>query len=144
LSSAVSLGGAQYGGKTGSPTEAFYMRNNIIHASKTAFAVATADMWDEDYNYFSSTDITRGMDYLHLNYTIDVAGYRMVSGQGTHTNISGNFVKTPKLTNPGGGDITLPAGSPLIDAGVPVPNLSDRPGVDYKGIAPDLGATEQS
>jgi hypothetical protein len=33
----------------------------------------------------------------------------------------------------------LPAGSPLIDAGLPVPNISDRPGIDFQGSAPDIG-----
>jgi hypothetical protein len=143
LSSAVTLGGYQYGGTSGSWTEAFYLRNNIIHASKVAFGISTGDMWNEDYNYFNSSDVTRGIDYVGVKYTTDVAAYRLASGQGAHTNVSGNFVTTPRLANPGGANITLPAGSPLIDAGTALPNLSDRAGIDYTGVAPDLGATER-
>ena len=47
------------------------------------------------------------------------------------------------LADPAGGDLGLAAGSPFVDAGVPVPNVSDRPGVDYTGAAPDLGAVER-
>ncbi|HEV8635539.1 MAG TPA: hypothetical protein VG370_15040, partial [Chloroflexota bacterium] len=47
------------------------------------------------------------------------------------------------LAAPAAGDLTLLPGSPLVDGGVPVPNVSDRPGLDYAGAAPDLGATER-
>ncbi|MGN6809572.1 MAG: hypothetical protein ACTHMP_01765, partial [Thermomicrobiales bacterium] len=46
------------------------------------------------------------------------------------------------LADPAMGALTLAPGSILIDAGTPVPNISDLAGVNYQGTAPDLGATE--
>jgi hypothetical protein len=139
-------GGDQYAGG-GPDTEAFYLRNNIIHGTRYAFGAPTGTgKWDEDYNYFSSTDTGRGLRYGSRTggrYTTDVAGYRHASGQGAHTNLAGDFITPPRLANPSTGDLTLPADSPLIDAGTPVPNLSARPGQDYSGRAPDLGAFER-
>ncbi|MBI4507094.1 MAG: hypothetical protein HY691_16300, partial [Chloroflexi bacterium] len=103
----------------------------------------TADgRWDEDYNSFSTTDAGRGLRY-GTSYTTDVRAYRAASGQGAHTNVASDFVTAPALQNPAAGDLSLPAGSALVDAGVPVSNLSDRAGVDYRGAAPELGAREQ-
>ncbi|HEY3078810.1 MAG TPA: hypothetical protein VGM69_02770, partial [Chloroflexota bacterium] len=46
------------------------------------------------------------------------------------------------LGNPTGGVLAPPPTSPFVDAGVPVANVSDRPGTDFLGTAPDLGANE--
>jgi hypothetical protein len=144
LSASITNGGADYGGGSGGALDAFYLRNNIIRGTSYAFVVDSAGMWNEDYNSFSTSDVTRGLQYLLKNYTTSVATYRLDSGQGAHTNINADFITAPVLNNPLAGDITLPTVSPLIDAGVRVPNLSDRPGVDFMGAAPDLGATEES
>lgn len=37
---------------------------------------------------------------------------------------------------------TLTGGSPLIDTGIVIPNISDLPGVNYTGNRPDMGAYE--
>jgi hypothetical protein len=135
-------GGAQSAG-TGPSPEAFYLRNNILRASKEAFEAPTAaGRWNEDYNSFSTSDPTRGLVF-GTRFTTDVAAYRAASGQGSHTNLSGSFIAPPALVDPAAGDLRLPVGSPLVDAGVPVPNVSDRAGIDYSGSAPDLGAREQ-
>jgi hypothetical protein len=48
------------------------------------------------------------------------------------------------LASPRDGDLTPRGGAnPLVDGGTPIPNISDRPGVDYRGAAPDLGAIER-
>jgi hypothetical protein len=48
------------------------------------------------------------------------------------------------LADPRDGDLTPRGGAnPLVDGGVPIPNISDRPGVDYRGAGPDLGAVER-
>jgi hypothetical protein len=99
-------------------------------------------MWNEDYNHFSTSDPNRGLKF-GARFGTDVAGYRAASGQGAHTNVSSNFISPPTLINPAAGDLRLPAGSPLIDAGTRVPNVSDRAGVDYAGSAPDLGSRER-
>jgi hypothetical protein len=95
--------------------------------------------WDEDYNHFVTTDPGRGLAYNAYTYRANVSSYRVASGQGAHTNLFGSFSGDMPLTNPTNGDLRLPSGSPLIDAGVPVANVSDRPGVDFQGAAPDIG-----
>src|SRR4030095_4701174 len=100
---------------------------------------ATTTNWDEDYNYFFTTHATKGVQYGGVAYT-SVASYRAASGQGTHSNAAGDFrTAIPTFVNAGMGDLHLLAGSPLIDAGTPIPNLSDLPGVNFGGAAPDLG-----
>jgi hypothetical protein len=143
VTSADVSGGARYG-SSGTSNESVYLRNNIIHTTRQVFDVASAAMWNEDYNSLTTSDTTRGLRYLAKAYTTDMAGYRAASHQGAHTNVGANFVTSPGLSNPVAGDLTLPSGSPLIDAGVAVPNISDRAGVDFRGAAPDLGAVEHS
>jgi hypothetical protein len=139
-------GAGQYAGG-GSSGERFYMRNNILRTTRYAFQVGA---WDEDANSFTTSDAGRGLSAESNRWTSDVAAYRVAyaaaHGQTTRTNVGGDFV-TPsdtRLSNPAAGDLTLAAGSPFVDGGVVVPNVSDRPGVDYAGGAPDLGATETS
>ncbi len=141
-------GGNQYAGG-GKESERFYLRNNIFRMTRYAFSppvnsAGKADCWDEDYNFFFTSDPTRGLNYG--NNRLDVATYRAASDQGAHANIddTGNAFRTePMLTDGAGGNLTPSAGSPQIDAGVPMPNINDRAGIDYRGNAPDLGARER-
>src|SRR5439155_4295333 len=145
-------GAGQYAGGGSSP-ERFYLRDNVLRATRYAFQAAA---WDEDANSFSTADPTRGLVAYGQRWGQDVAAYRAAalaaSGRATSTNAAwdpttgaGAFTAPTDawLTDPAGGDLTLAPGSPLIDAGVPVPNLSDRPGIDFTGSAPDLGASER-
>jgi hypothetical protein len=107
-------------------------------------APGTAGKWDEDYNFFATTDPTRGMNYGSANKAT-VTIYRTATGGGAHTNLptmdpTQDFHSLPDawLTNPTAGDLTLKAGTPAIDAGVVVPNITET----YNGSAPDLGAVE--
>ena len=101
------------------------------------------DRWNEDYNFFFTFDSSRGMNYGSTNYP-QVATYRSVSGQGQHSNVGlTTFSTQPALADPMAGNLSLSAGAVQIDAGVPIPNISDRSGVDYGGSAPDLGARER-
>ncbi|MBI4506697.1 MAG: hypothetical protein HY691_14275, partial [Chloroflexi bacterium] len=53
-------GSGQFAGG-GAASEAFYLRNNVIHATRYAFSAPTVEgRWDEDSNAFSTTDRTRG------------------------------------------------------------------------------------
>jgi hypothetical protein len=136
-------GGAQFAASGPSP-EAFYLRNNLIRSARYAFeAPRAAGAWDEDYNYFVTTDPGRGLSYSNTTYRSNVQAYRDASGQGAHTNVAADFTVDVQLMNPSGGDLRLPADSPLVDAGVPVPNLSDQPELDYHGAAPDIGYQER-
>ena len=137
-------GGNQYAGG-GPNTERFYLRNNIFRTTRYVFAApsnapGTADRWDEDYNYFATAAADRGFSYSGSRVT--VAAYRTASGQGAHSNRSGDFHVEPGLADATSGKLALATGSPQIDAGIPIPNISDRPGIDYRGAAPDLGAHE--
>jgi hypothetical protein len=134
-------GGARFAQDDGQP-EDFYLRNNIFRVTGAGFMVPTPltqDRWHEDYNYFGTTDTSRGMRIGNTPYTTDVAAYRSATGQGAHTNLSGNFITLPVLSNPANGDLSLPPNSPLIDAGVVVPNIAENCGSN-----PDLGAKEMS
>jgi Protein of unknown function (DUF1565) len=140
-------GGNQYAGG-GPNSERFYLRNNIFRMTRYGFAApsntpGTADHWDEDFNFFATTATDRGVSYGGSRTS--VGGYRSASGQGANSNRGdqpGTFHTEPGLVDPGNGNLALAPGSPQIDAGTPVPNISDRPGIDYRGNAPDLGARE--
>lgn len=87
---------------------------------------------------------------------ISVAGRPAEYGNGLHTNKIGPgksdvaftgpangsgsvSILDALLTNPQSGDLSIKPGlNPLIDAGVPIPNVSDC----FNGSAPDLGAIE--
>jgi hypothetical protein len=139
-------GGARYAG-AGGPPERFFLRNNIFRVTHYAFDLPPNQLrqsWDEDYNHFFTNDPRgRGLKYGDRNFD-SMDGYRRNSGQGEHSNLSGGpRTADPALGNPAAGDLSLPPGSPFIDAGVVVPNIVDRPGVDFSGAAPDLGARER-
>ena len=136
-------GGAQYA-STGSSPEAFYLRNNLIRATRYAFeAPKAAGAWDEDSNYLVTTDPGRGLSFNGVTYRENVQAYREASGRGARTNVASGFGADVQLADPAAGDVRLPADSPLVDAGVPLPNLSDRAGVDFQGAAPDIGHEER-
>jgi hypothetical protein len=140
-------GGNQYAGGGGNP-ERFYLRNNIFRMTRYAFAPPantskSAERWDEDYDFFFTSDPARGINYG--SNRLDLAAYRTASGQGGNANradSSAGFRTEPALADPQNGTLALAPGSPQIDAGVVVPNIADRPGIDYRGNAPDLGAQE--
>jgi hypothetical protein len=139
-------GGEQSAGGGASP-EAFYLRNNVLRFTRSGFGAPGAPgRWDEDHNHFASANTSRGLQYGGTTFTTDVAGYRAKSGQGQHTNLAGSFVAAAAadgaLAAPAAGDLRLRPGAPFVDAGARVPNLSDRPGVDFAGSAPDLGSRE--
>jgi hypothetical protein len=139
-------GGAQHAGSGPNP-EAFYLRNNLFRFTRYAFEAPGVPRWDEDYNHFATTSRTRGLFYGGREYTTNVAAYRAASGQGAHSNVIGDFVTASvldgQLVRATAGDLRLVDGSAFVDAGVPVPNISDRAGVDFRGAAPDLGANER-
>ena len=132
-------GGALFASWGPSP-EPMYLRNNLIRATHYVFDTPRpVGTWNEDYNHFATTDGSRGLQYGRVNYVTNVQEYRDASGQGGHTNVAGDFTTDVALVNAASGDLRLPGGSRLIDAGVAVPNVSDRPGVDFQGAAPDIG-----
>jgi hypothetical protein len=136
-------GANDFAGGSSTP-EQFYLRNNIVRATRYAFRVST---WNETANSFSTTDVSRGLAVHGQGWTADdVDAYRAAhlaaTGQTTTTNVGGHDFVTPPdalLSNPTAGDLTLAPGSPFVDGGVVVPNVSEP----FTGDAPDLGATER-
>lgn len=141
-------GGNQYAGG-GANAERFFLRNNIFRMTRYAFAppvnsLKTVDRWDEDYDFFFTSDPSRGINYG--GNRVDLAAYRAASGQGANANRadqSGNFRTEPALADAPGGNLALAPDSPQIDAGVVVPNIADGAGGTIRGNAPDLGAKER-
>jgi hypothetical protein len=157
-------GSAQYGGG-GPQAETFFMRNNILRATRWAFQ---APNWDQDANHFSTTDTTgRGLLAQSLTFLTDVTGFRNSyagTGNQTRTNVgwdgtavtpTGNFVTATVdgwLTSAASGNVTLSSSAPIVDGGVRVANVSDFHDAAgnstapnrYRGNAPDLGATERA
>ena len=116
----------------------------MIRATRYAFeAPKAAGAWDEDSNYLVTTDPGRGLSFNGVTYRENVQAYREASGRGARTNVASGFGADVQLADPAAGDVRLPADSPLVDAGVPLPNLSDRAGVDFQGAAPDIGHEER-
>jgi hypothetical protein len=113
-------GGVQAAGG-GPDQESFYLRNNLFIFTRYAFDGPFWDdvEWNEDYNYFATSDPARGMDQYNT-----IEAYRTGSGEGEHTNTFGNLH-----------DVIQPDDPRLIDAGVVVPNLDEM----YTGAAPDIG-----
>ncbi len=135
-----------------------------------ASATAAALQWDEDYNYRHTTadgpnGAGRGLAYAGTNYTT-MAAYRTATThgatkpqQGTHSNdgLPGGGLSNTTFTvspytapnNQFAGDpqagyrvLALTSISVFRAAGVVVPGLMDRAGVDYAGALPDLGAMQ--
>jgi hypothetical protein len=150
--------------------ESWWLRNNLIRTPKYSILVrgTTIGGWDEDYNFFASDTgagvSSGGFRYLNKFYNAaaisgsgSIASYRSFSHMGAHTNLLGgtdyNFIRSADnrsglnkidglFVSPQTGDLRLAPGSAAVDTGIPVPNISDRAGVNYAGQGPDLGARE--
>ena len=137
------LGGGAYGGGD-ARTEAFYLRNNIFAMTSYGFGWPRG-RWDEDYDYFYSTDPNRTMQWYGGPNETTIQQYQAESGQGAHSqagDASEGFTDPPRLADPGHGDLSLASGSSQVDAGTIIPNVADLQGLNYFGAAPDLGAIE--
>lgn len=138
-------GSGKYASGTGG-SEQFYMRNNILRSTRYAFQAPASAYWNENYNHFVTSDASRGISF-GSRYTTNVAGYQLTAS-APNTNTAGNFITASvvdnALNNPTSGDISLKAGSPFVDIGAIVPNISDGQSTasNYCGSAPDLGASE--
>ena len=137
------MGGGAYGGGD-SNNEDFYLRNNIFAMTSYGFGWPKGH-WNEDYDYFYSTDASHTMQWYGGPNETTLRQYQSDSGQGAHSQVgdtSGGFRTPPQLTDPSHGDLTLAGGSPQANAGTTVANIADLPGVNYLGAAPDMGAAE--
>jgi hypothetical protein len=112
------------------------MRNCIVHTTGTTIidfqtTTGTADL---DYNlyYCQGGNPVTGTYYEWGAAVYNWADWLTNTGQDPNSPTPAN----PTFTNPAGGDFTLQAGSPAIDAGVDV-------GLPYLGVAPDCGYAEK-
>lgn len=155
--------GVNYPGRS-NYTEFKYFRNNFIRATRYAFDITPwpkgQQRWLEDYNFFATTDTTRGIgiqsigSYKSPNVTGpgSLAEYRTTTGVGAHTNnlkgVDYSFLRVDKIDNEfenlTSGNMTLKSTSEFIDAGTAVPNIADNsaPNASFVGCSPDLGAIE--
>ncbi len=145
-------GGALNAGGSNTSPERFYLRNNIFRMTRWAWdlsrTVIPTHAWDEDYNVFATSDTSRGIQSGAARYGDNVDSYRSDTGSGAHTNTFSTLTDTAavdgQLMDPANGDLRLRPSSSLVDAGVQVPNVLYRAGVDFAGSAPDIGNTESS
>jgi hypothetical protein len=124
-----------------STPEAHFWRNNLWRCTRYItegigdWFFSNRKYWIEDYNHLCTSDATgRGVG----DKTSPVP-YRLVSGQGQHTNVTADFVNEAAadamMVAPSTGDFTTPVGSALRDAGIAVPGITTT----FNGVAPDIG-----
>ncbi len=109
-------------------------RNNIYCG--TAYGLekdaSTANTEDLDYDCVFTTKAPPVIRWSGVNYN-SLVQFSQAVGLEIH-----GVTNQPAFLNPGLHDYYLPAGSPPIDKGVPIPGVND----DWVGSAPDLGALE--
>jgi hypothetical protein len=127
---------APYAGGSSFP-ESFYLRNNIIRATRyAALPASTADAyWDEDYNHWYTSDAARG-----IGNSLTISAYRTATGEGAHSNLSADFHTSidSQFENVTTGDLSLISGSAFRNTGCVFPVIADS----WNSTAPDLGSEE--
>jgi hypothetical protein len=109
-------------------------RNNILSATRYALYKVNPVLLDWDWDGLFTTDPARFAYWQGTRY-----GNLGALQAGTGLELHG-LAADPGFVNPASGDLTLAAGSPLIDRGVPIPGVNDG----FNGQAPDLGAFERA
>jgi len=111
------------------------LRNNILHGTRYVFedilGPGSGIDWDYDLLY-STAQPTTFFKWDNIRHHT-LAELQAATGQ----ELNGLSVD-PRFTDPSNADLTLAAGSPAIDQGLPIPGINDT----YNGSAPDLGAFE--
>jgi parallel beta-helix repeat protein len=85
-----------------------------------------------DYDNLYTTSVSRFVKWENIRYS-DIEDFRQAKGLELH-----GLSRPPAFMDPANGDFHPGAGSPLIDAGVVIPNINDV----YSGSAPDIGVYE--
>jgi hypothetical protein len=147
--------------------ERFWLKNNIITCTNYVIDGQDYNNYVEDYNFLCTSRADAGIrmvtegadpdtkfDYDNTGAGKDFAAYRAATGQGTNSNLVLGVTKQINAADwladvramwedRDAGVLTLVIGAPAINRGTPIPNISDRAGIDYLGSAPDLGAFER-
>lgn len=109
-------------------------RNNVISGTRWAVYKVNPIAWDGDGDDLYTTDPSRFASWTGTSYAT-FAAFRSGTGQepaGTSA--------APLLAAPAAGDFTPQPGSPLVDAGLLLPGISDG----FSGAGPDVGAVERA
>jgi hypothetical protein len=109
-------------------------RNNVIAGTRYALYKVNPVVWSGDGDDLYTTDSTRLVSWMGTRYNT-LAAFRTGLGQEL-----GGLSTPPQLVAPASGVFEPAAGSPLIDAALPLPGINDA----YSGAGPDVGALEWS
>jgi len=110
-----------------------YSRNNVYVAPHNALRKINTILLDFDYDDMYSSGGAALVNWYNTNYPT-LASVQTDLNEEMH-----GISADPSLANPAGGDFTPNAGSPLINAAVPIPGISDQ---EPDG-QPDIGAVER-
>jgi hypothetical protein len=106
-------------------------RNNVIAGTRYATYKVNPVAWSGDGDLLYTTDASRLVYWMGTRYDT-LAAFRAL---GQEPN---GLSAPPQLTAPASGNFEPQAGSPLVDAAVPLPGINDS----YAGAGPDVGALE--
>jgi hypothetical protein len=109
-------------------------RNNVLAATRYALYKVNPVVLDWDWDDLFTTDPARFASWQGARYG-SLDALQAGTGQELH-----GLAAAPGFANPASGDLTLSAGSPLVDRGLPIPGVNDG----FSGRAPDLGAFERA
>ena len=119
------------------PGESTYVvaRDNLFAGTDEALYKVNPVVLDWDWNDLWRSTAGRLVYWQGTSYATFAA---FQTGTGLEAN---GLAAAPLLVDPGAGDFTPQAGSPLVDRGVELPGINDRRATTD---APDLGAVERS
>lgn len=110
------------------------IKNNIVYDTRGKDILRSRSEHEAwlivDHNLYYTSSVTETISRNNTNY-VSYQGYK-AAGFEPNTVVS----EDPSFNDAAGGDFTLQAGSPAIDAGADV-------GLPYAGDAPDIGARER-
>jgi hypothetical protein len=106
-------------------------RNNVIAGTRYATYKVNPVAWSGDGDLLYTTDASRLVYWMGTRYDT-LAAFRAL---GQEPN---GLSAPPQLTSPPSGNFAPQPGSPLVDAGVPLPGINDA----FAGAGPDVGAVE--
>ncbi|WP_369147899.1 RICIN domain-containing protein [Streptomyces sp. R44] len=134
--------GISHGGFTQSGEQLPYLTGSIVNNTIVTGSGSTIFTYYADPRHVSNTVVRNNiLDGAHPDgqtYDYTPGGTPDESNNLVTTRSLNNAAPDPRYTAAGSGDYGIEPASPAVDAGTPVPGLTDG----YSGTAPDLGAYE--